>query len=172
MARSREWAIRRTDPGVCSRPVQREAGDTIVVAANPDVVAHSHGRAHALHRGRLIRAAESREGQRLRIDFQHRPARGAARAAAHRGRDVVRDRRSEACHWWPSGRCPAEWAVTPRAWPSASPGGRNGPAPANRWRRRTRSARPSRRRCRSAATARCRRAAAVGRPDATRSAGR
>ena len=45
-----------------SAALQREAGDTIVVAAHPDVVADAHGRAHGLHRGCLIGAAESSEG--------------------------------------------------------------------------------------------------------------
>ena len=81
----REWESRRTGPGVCSRPVQREAGDTVVVAANPDVVAHSDGRAHALHRGRSIRAAEPREGERFRIHLEHCPAGGARWGGAGAG---------------------------------------------------------------------------------------
>src|SRR5262245_49597999 len=72
-----------------SAALQREARDTVVVAAHPDVVADAHGRAHGLHRSRLIGAAEPRERQRLGIDLEHRPARRTTRARAHRRRDVV-----------------------------------------------------------------------------------
>src|SRR5262245_11877610 len=58
-----------------SGSLQREAGNTIVIAADPDVVANAHCRAHALHGSRLIRTAESREGQRVRVEFDHGPAR-------------------------------------------------------------------------------------------------
>src|SRR5262245_43398294 len=58
-----------------SGTLQREAANSIHIAGDPDIVANAHGRAHALHRRRLIRTAETREGQRLRIQFDHRPAR-------------------------------------------------------------------------------------------------
>src|SRR5262245_5460997 len=43
-----------------SGSLQREAGNTIIIAGDPDIVADAHGRAHALHGSLLIRTAETR----------------------------------------------------------------------------------------------------------------